>query len=85
MVFFILFRYDRTSYKCTTYGCLNNSNTSTDGYWTSSANAITTNGAWRVYYNGYVCTSAVDHTGGYASNYGIRPVIEVSKSKLQIN
>ena len=70
--------YDRTNTSCTTYGCLNNSDGTINGYWTSSSNAVYSIYAWHVHYNGLVLSDYVD-----ASSYcGVRPVIEVLKSKL---
>ena len=77
--------YDRTSTSCTTYGCLNNSDSSTSGYWTSSAYALLFNRAWSVTYSGDVSSYKV---GGdslnfdYDSMYGVRPVITILKSKI---
>ena len=70
--------YDRTRNDCLTNGCLNNSDVSTNGYWTSSACASNSNSAWIVHFDSNVSTSSV-HLMGI---YGIRPVIEVLKSKL---
>ncbi len=70
--------YDRSSIDCTVYGCLNNSDKETYGYWTASSRAATSSNAWNVHYytvgdNPYV---------SYLGNFGVRPVIEVLKSKL---
>ncbi len=70
--------YDRTSTACTTYGCLNNSDVTTNGYWTASSRASSVSGAWDVHYDGSVDNLSVD--GG--CYYGVRPVITVLKSKL---
>ena len=70
--------YDRTNNKCTTYGCLNNSNQTTYGYWTASSYAADSRSAWTVAYLGRVGTYLV----GRSDLYGVRPVIEVLKSKL---
>ncbi len=70
--------YDKTSKSCTTYGCLNNSDKETYGYWTASSLAVSFSDAWNVCYRGYVGHAGVNN--GNAS--GVRPVIEVSKSKL---
>ncbi len=71
--------YDRTNLDCTRYGCLNNSGRLTNGYWTASSQANDADRAWVVgaygymnYLNGSV---KVDHRG-------VRPVIEVLRSKL---
>ena len=70
--------YDRSSIDCTVYGCLNNSDKETYGYWTASSRAATSSNAWNVHYyavgdNPYV---------SYLGNFGVRPVIEVLRSKL---
>ena len=70
--------YDRTSKSCTTYGCLNNSDKVTYGYWTSSSYAANSSNAWVVYFYGYVSNRNVTNS----SVYGVRPVITVLKSKL---
>ena len=70
--------YDRTNTGCTTWGCLNNSDQETKGYWTSSPRVS------NVYIARYV--SYVGNLGGYyiwdSGSYGVRPVIEVLKSQL---
>ena len=70
--------YDRTCLNCTTYGCLNNSDQSTSGYWTASSRAGNSETAWYVYYSGNLNYAMVYDS----SNHGVRPVIEVLKSKL---
>ena len=70
--------YDRTHTGCTEYGCLNNSDQTTYGYWTSSSRAAYSSNAWYVFYFGIVNRSSVD----ISSDYGIRPVITVLKSRL---
>ena len=70
--------YDRTNTGCTSWGCLNNSDQATYGYWTVSSRAGNSNYAWLVYYYGFVSYSNVY----YSDIYGVRPVIEVLKSKL---
>ena len=70
--------YDRTSVDCVTYGCLNNSSGETKGYWTSSSDALDVDLAWSVTYE----SSLLWHYVGNWGIYGVRPVIEVSKSKL---
>ena len=67
--------YDRTSANCTTYGCLNNSG---NRYWTASSYSRDSGNAWYVDYNGSIGNDGVSYTGFY----GVRPVIEVLKSKL---
>ncbi len=70
--------YDRTSVDCVTYGCLNNSSGETKGYWTSSSDALDVDLAWSVTYE----SSLLWHYVGNWGIYGVRPVIEVSKDKL---
>ena len=70
--------YDRTSKRCTTSGCLNNSDVYTYGYWTASSCATASREAWHVtsaanVYSNYVDDSSYD---------GVRPVITILKSKL---
>ena len=69
--------YDRT-YSCTDYGCLNNSDVETYGYWSASSIAGDTDSAWHVNYDSLVFYSGV----GNSVDCGVRPVIEVLKSKL---
>ncbi|MBQ2947333.1 MAG: hypothetical protein IJE04_05800 [Bacilli bacterium] len=69
--------YDRTSTFCEDYGCLNNSDGFTWGYWTATASSRNYSIGW-----------SVDKTGNLDFHYvdfnliGVRPVIEVLKSKL---
>ena len=70
--------YDRTSTSCTTYGCLNNSDVETNGYWTASSLAGDSGIAWYVRPGGRVFTDLAS----YSDRYGVRPVITISKSKL---
>ena len=70
--------YDRTYTSCTTYGCLNNSDVTTYGYWTVSSRAVDSGNAWLVDFNGSVYDHDVDHS----NYYGVRPVITVLRSKL---
>ena len=70
--------YDRTNKSCTKYGCLNNSDQTTYGYWTASSRADSSSSAWNVYCSAYVYYDSVN-----SSYYnGVRPVITVLKSKL---
>ena len=71
--------YDRTRNSCETYGCSNNSDIGIYGYWTSSSRAGNTFDAWYVRFEGFVYNNKVD----FADDFGIRPVIEVLKSKLK--
>ena len=59
---------------CTTFGC-HISDSSTYGYWTSNAVAGSSSDAWRVDRHG-----SLHDLGVSSANYGIRPVITVSKS-----
>ena len=71
--------YDRTHISsCTNWGCLNNSDQTTYGYWTASSRAFNSDGAWNVRSSASVDSSSVV----YSNNYGVRPVITVLKSKL---
>ncbi len=70
--------YDRTKPDCTTYGCKNNSDKSTLGYWTVSPRAESIRENWCVAYEGYLG----DYIVNFPAYYGIRPVIEISAKKL---
>ena len=70
--------FDRTIKSCTTYGCLNNSDQETRGYWTASSCAVHSSSAWIVYYGAGV-SSDFD---GDSNTFGVRPVITILKSKL---
>ena len=69
--------YDRTHTSCTTYGCLNNSDKETYGYWTASSCADDYYNAWILSADGFISDDYVD-----SDNYGVRPVITILKSKL---
>ena len=73
--------YDRTNTSCTTYGCLNNADSSMNekGYWTASSWASQYGSAWGVDYSG---RASCNYTVSYSSDYGVRPVITVLKSNL---
>lgn len=79
--------YDRTALDCTTNGCLNNSDQETAGYWTSTPTYLDDGTDW---YFGVDSRASVSMAPGYygdknyssAVGYGVRPVIEVLKSKL---
>ena len=78
--------YDRASENCTIYGCLNNSDVLTNGYWTVTSSA-TGYSAWIVKYGlGNADSAGVLISAPYLTDvnntYGLRPVIEVLKSKL---
>ena len=68
---------------CARFGC-NTQDSSTDGYWTStpymtSSYGSNTGYAWVVNYSGSLEDTHVDGSG---RNYGIRPVITISKSDV---
>ena len=70
--------YDRTKINCKAYGCLNNSDKETNGYWAASSRAANPYRAWNVY-----CLASINYnTVSSTSTYGVRPVIEVLRSKL---
>ena len=71
--------YDRTKPNCTKYGCLNNSDIETYGYWTisPSSDIIRT---YSVEYKSCLTAGLVDQAHGAA---GIRPVIEILRSNLE--
>ena len=62
---------------CISYGC-NTANSNIYGYWTSSASAHSSGGAWDVYNDGRVNYLSVNSSG----RNGLRPVITISKSNL---
>ena len=74
--------YDRSNINCIESGCLNNADSSTSsdmwGYWTASSSADEYNLAWIVPYDAQVSEYVV----GTSNVYGVRPVIEVLRSKL---
>ena len=79
--------YDRTNLSCTTYGCNENSDVDINGYWTSTYEANTIYRSWAVAYsgviNGYGSGGGIILSRNVDDNTnGIRPVIEVLKSKL---
>ena len=81
--------YDRTKTNCTTYGCLNNSDISAS-YWTASSVAGSSDSAWIVTFaisvtqDGRFYAAVVeDNTVSLSSQGGVRPVIEVLRSKLK--
>ena len=68
---------------CTNHGC-NTQDSSTDGYWTSTPYMSSSYGsnsgyAWLVSYSGSLEYKHIDSSG---RNYGIRPVITISKSDV---
>ena len=62
---------------CTDYGC-NIGDSSTYGYWTSTAYADNSTAAWYVFRFGYLEYNTVNFT-----YFGVRPVISVSKSVIK--
>ena len=70
--------YDRAKKTCTIFGCLNNSDKSTFGYWTASSYPSDSVYAWSVIGDGFLSYPNVADS----YNYGVRPVITVLKSKL---
>lgn len=67
--------YDRTGIECTKYGCLNNSEEESH-YWLITPYSAKNTGTYRVLSIGKIARSSV------STSSGIRPVIEVLKSKL---
>ena len=62
---------------CTSYGCNKEADSSTYGYWTSTRKIYDSDFAWHVFRIGCL------HYGGVAgTDYGIRPVITISKSNI---
>ena len=72
--------YDRTKTDCTVYGCYNNADAGMTGYgyWTGTSAFGNSRNAWRVNGSGYLNYSYVN----YGTDYGVRPVITVLKSKI---
>ena len=70
--------YDRTGKDCTNKGCLNNSDQETYGYWTISPRASYSGYAWNVTSGASLYRKDVDND----YYYGVRPVIEVLRTKL---
>ncbi len=81
--------YDRTSTDCATEGCLNNAEVDISGYWTMSAVSEVSEVEDHLNMcNGHI-VFGISHHGrmgkacpNNAEHYGVRPVIEVLKSKL---
>ena len=77
--------YDRTDIDCKKYGCSNNADLSMkgNGYWTFSASPYSSY-AWGVDYKGGVPIyyDLEPYQIKYSFQYGVRPVIEILKSKL---
>ena len=81
--------YDRTSSTCKTNGCLNNSNVTTNGYWTATTKAIGGTGEavvsaypWAVEYSASLYTHDPYNVDTDYYVFGIRPVITISKSLI---
>ena len=70
--------YDRTSSDCKDYGCSNNAEQDTWGYWTSNANISSFPDAWRVGRSGDLNYGPVSD-----NRFGVRPVVTVSKSIIK--
>jgi len=68
--------YDRTDTSCEDYGCLNNSDVETGGYWTVSSYASDSVGVWRV------SSDATAYNSPFDNYFGVRPVITILKSQL---
>ena len=66
--------FDNT-YNCTTYGC-NVAASGTWGYWTNTAVSSVSATAFYVFCDGKMNNLNVSHAG----NYGVRPVVTISKS-----
>lgn len=71
--------FDRIS-RCLEYGCLNESDTTTYGYWTSSAHSGSASYAWGIIFGGEITSNEVDE----ATYFGVRPVINILKSSIQV-
>ena len=69
--------YDYTN-GCTSKGC-DTADSSTYGYWTSTARTGSADRVWYVTYYGYLDYSSANIAG----IYGVRPVIEIAKSAIQ--
>ena len=72
--------YDRTATDCTTYGCLNNSDSTVNGYWTSSLDASSSFYTYAWWVRSYAAMTNYNVSLAYP---GFRPVIEVDKSILK--
>ncbi len=76
--------YDKTGNNCEETGCLNNtqeSEISTNGYWTSTPLIGSSEDAWCVSNSGFMYAEAIFSLLG--NDYGIRPVITVLKSSFE--
>ena len=75
--------FDRTNKACTNSGCYNDSDVSINGYWTSTKNIGKDNYVWNVGYGGSLGNALGGGDVTYTDRYGVRPVIEIEKSKIK--
>ena len=73
--------HNTTSTNCMSNGCWNNGDVDIDGYWTSTAVSDQESRAWSVYNDGSLDYATIHYT----QYNGIRPVIEILKSRLGLN
>ena len=71
--------YDRTRADCENYGCYNNCEASTYGYWTSTSYFGDTGRAWSVDRDGSLYASGIKTT----TYQGVRPVIIVDRENIR--
>ena len=76
--------YDRTRTSCAIYGCLNNADSEMIGYgyWTGTSALGSMALGWGVNYGGSLRTGNIASVDVKYGGFGVRPVIEVLKSKL---
>ncbi len=70
--------YDRTRSDCKDYGCFNNADQVTWGYWTSNIYTGSSSLAWVISGGGNLISNSVSEI-----NRGVRPVITISKSIIK--
>lgn len=70
--------YDRTSIMCEDYGCKNNSDKESYGYWLNDYSKKDSLKAYRVYQDGRITTSQINDL-----STGLRVVIDIQKSLLK--
>ena len=70
--------YDKSSSTCKDYGCLENTESETYGYWTDTVNKKDEEKAWRVYFDGRLLSTNKNDISS-----GIRPVIDLQKSIIK--
>lgn len=70
--------YDRTSMMCKDYGCYNNSDKETYGYWLEDYSDTDNLRAYRIYQDGRITSSKINDL-----STGLRVVIDVQKSLLK--